>query len=428
MRKPSATDIAPADLPPDHAQHASALDVPAFPTLSLQRLISLRWLSVLSMILAAAAGHHLSEGTLFIAPLLAVAAVMLSVNTCLNLALLLDPKGLVRTSLFAPLVQLGFDLIGWGAFVYYSGGASNPLIAVFLPLAAFGALVLAPLQAWVFGLASLGTYTFLWVYYVPLEPLDVELASRWSRLGMWTVFVVSTTVVIWFVSRMMQAIRQRNAALSRAREESTRNQWLIFLGTLAAGTAHQMSTPLGTLQILVDELRLQHRDDAALCADLDLMRGQIAKCKSSLTELTARAGNPRNETQRLAFGNWLTGLAEAWQSTQPDGEIHLRLAPALQGVLVYPDSSLDGAIQSLLLPARPDTRPALEIDTERRDQAVHLHIRKSAHACPSSSATDDHSAQQAAIEALGGRLSIRSGPSGESTISITIPRALLLFP
>ena len=48
-------------------------------------------------------------GAPFIAPLLAVAAVMFSVNTCLNLALLLDPKGWSGTrSRESRWVQLGF--------------------------------------------------------------------------------------------------------------------------------------------------------------------------------------------------------------------------------------------------------------------------------------------------------------------------------
>ena len=129
----------------------------------------------------------------------------------------------------------------------------------------------------------------------------------------------------------------------------------------------------------------------------------------SLTELTARAGNLRNETQRLAFDDWLTGLAEAWQSTQPDGEIHLTLAPALRSSTQT--CSLDGAIQSLLLPARRTRAPPWRSTRKGGSGGPPAHPQER-RLPASSSATDDHPAQQAAIEALGGRLSIQSWAAG----------------
>lgn len=404
------------------------------PTISLRRLIGLRWFSVISMILAAIAGQWLAGDALFVAPLLAVAAVMASVNVCLHLALLLDPRGLVRLSLFAPLVQLGFDLIGWGAFVYYSGGAGNPLISVFLPLAAVGAMILPGWHAWFFGFASVATYTFLWFCYIPLDVPDTRVSDQLSRLGMWTVFVVSATVVVWFVSRMRQAVRHRDMALSTARETATRNRWLVFLGTLAAGTAHQMSTPLGTLQILIDELLLEHREDERLRADLELMQAQVATCKGSLTELTARAGQGRCDTrQSMTFDQWARGLVAAWQSTHPAIDVALNLDARLAQVRLYPDSGLATAIQSLLesLHGSPDAGLAIQARAEA-DQVI-VELEESG-----TTQTDDLSPTEVdadvrrdlartAIELLGGNMLVRSRPDRRATVSIHLPRTGLLW-
>jgi len=407
------------------------------PTISLRRLIGLRWFSVVSMILAAIAGQWLAGNTLFVAPLLAVAAVMASVNVCLHLALLLDPRGLVRLSLFAPLVQLGFDLIGWGAFVYYSGGAGNPLISVFLPLAAVGAMILPAWHAWFFGFASVATYSFLWFHYVPLDVPDPQVAEQLNRLGMWTVFVVSAIVVVWFVSRMMQAVRHRDMALSTAREAAMRNRWLVFLGTLAAGTAHQMSTPLGTLQILIDELLLEHRGDANLRADLELMQAQVATCKGSLTELTAKAGQGRSETrQTMPFDQWASGLVAAWQSTHPAIDVTLNLDARLAQTRLRPDSGLETAIQSLLeglhetagagLVIRARTEAELvivELEEADRDRPLQTADSAEAEADPEIR----HEVARTAIELLGGDLLIHSNPDRRATVAIHLPRAALLW-
>ncbi len=407
------------------------------PTISLRRLIGLRWFSVISMILAAIGGQWLAGEALFIAPLLAVAAVMASVNVCLHLALLLDPKGLVRLSLFAPLVQLGFDLVGWGAFVYYSGGAGNPLISVFLPLAAVGAMILPAWHAWFFGFASVATYSFLWFRYVPLDVPDPQVAEQLNRLGMWTVFVVSAIVVVWFVSRMMQAVRHRDMALSTAREAAMRNRWLVFLGTLAAGTAHQMSTPLGTLQILIDGLLHEHRGNENLRADLELMQAQVTTCKGSLTELTAKAGQGRSETrQTMPFDQWARGLVAAWQSTHPTIDVSLDLDAHLAQTRLRPDSGLETAIQSLLeglhetagaglvIRAHTDTEQVIvELEEAGSDHPRQAADRTGAKADPE---IRDEVARTA-IELLGGDLLIRGNPDRPMSVAIHLPRAALLW-
>jgi two-component system sensor histidine kinase RegB len=412
------------------------------PTISLRRLIGLRWFSVLSMIVAAVAGQWFTGSALFVAPLLAVAAVMASVNVCLQLALLFDPKGFVRISLFSPLVQLGFDLVGWGAFVYYSGGAGNPLISVFLPLAAVGAMILPPWHAWFFGFASVTTYSFLWFRYVPLDVPDVHVAYQLNRVGMWTVFVVSALVVVWFVSRMMQAIRHRDAALSAAREAHMRNRWLVFLGTLAASTAHQMSTPLGTLQILIDDLLLEHRSDGRLRADLELMRTQVATCKGSLTELTARAGQGRSESrQTMPFDQWMQGLVAGWQSTHPTINVALNLDSQLAHVQLYPDSGLEAAIQGLLESLRHTETPGLSICAKTEDDRVVLELDETGktplattdlapqytYDSSDADAGIQHDVARTAIELLGGDLLVLNRPDHSTTISIHLPKAALLW-
>lgn len=407
------------------------------PTISLRRLIGLRWFSVISMILAAIAGQWLAGEALFIAPLLAVAAVMASVNVCLHLALLLDPKGLVRLSLFAPLVQLGFDLIGWGAFVYYSGGAGNPLISVFLPLAAVGAMILPAWHAWFFGFASVATYSFLWFRYVPLDVPDPQVAEQLNRLGMWTVFVVSAIVVVWFVSRMMQAVRHRDMALSTAREAAMRNRWLVFLGTLAAGTAHQMSTPLGTLQLLIDELLYEHRGNDKLRADLELMLAQVATCKGSLTELTARAGQGRSEPgQSMPFDQWARGLVAAWQSTHPAIDVPLKLDARLTQLRLHPDSGLETAIQSILesLHGSADAGLAIQARAEADLIVVELEETSAEPLSPTTASTESetspdirHELAQTAIELLGGELHIRNHADRCASVAILFPRAALLW-
>ena len=57
-------------------------------------------------------------------------------------------------------------------------------------------------------------------------------------------------------------MRRRDQELAALRETALRDQQIVELGTLAAGTAHELNTPLSTLAILVEELD-EIRDDPA---------------------------------------------------------------------------------------------------------------------------------------------------------------------
>jgi signal transduction histidine kinase len=67
-------------------------------------------------------------------------------------------------------------------------------------------------------------------------------------------FVIAAVLIALFVGRMARLVRQRDGELAAMRENALRDQQIVELGTLAAGTAHELNTPLSTLAILASEL------------------------------------------------------------------------------------------------------------------------------------------------------------------------------
>lgn len=313
------------------------------------RLVSLRWLSVLAMLVAALISPNLLGSSVLMPRLLAFATLIAAINACLQLAVLFNRGASEGVPIFSPLIQLLFDLAAWGSYIYLSGGATNPLISVFLPLVAIGAIVLGKAQAWFLCVAAILAYSFLWRFYQPLRIPDAEMATRLHLLGMWLVFVVSAMVVVWFILQMMQAIRERDVALAEARERAIRNDWLVSLGSLAAGAAHELSTPLGTMNILIDEWLDDGHLPAAQRADYQLMQHQIDICKRSLGLLTQRAGNPRcDAVSALPVRRWLDSLLNAWCALHPDAGLQRKIDPALDTGGLESDPTLEQALVNLL--------------------------------------------------------------------------------
>ncbi len=82
-------------------------------------------------------------------------------------------------------------------------------------------------------------------------------------------------------------------------EAALRNEQILSLGTLAAGAAHKLGTPLGTMAVVIRELELSHAgNDADLQDDLRLLREQVEHCKQTISQILASAGQARDESLR----------------------------------------------------------------------------------------------------------------------------------
>jgi len=193
--------------------------------------------------------------------------------------------------LFGHLLIDGVFLI---VLLVFTGGVSNPLISYLLVLLAVGATLLPRFFISTFALLSVIIYTLFLLSDIAqgqdhtAEMMDFQL----HLVGMWVIFLVSAVLITVFVTRMARAIQDRELNLAQARESEIRNEQLVAIGTLAAGTAHALGTPLSTMSVLLTDLdklteqelqqQLTNKD---LQADIALLKQQVYRCKDSISEL-----------------------------------------------------------------------------------------------------------------------------------------------
>ncbi len=277
------------------------------------RLVLLRWWWVVGLSIAVLSAPTFLAIALPLRPVIAVLLLLAGFN-------FIAQRRAAHRDFDTPelAAQLGIDLTGMSVLLYLTGGATNPLVSLLLLPVAIAALTLP--GVWVAGIVgmAIGAYSFLMLYSLPLAIADAERATRLHLAGMWLTFLVSSVLIAWFVTRMTAAIRQRDAQLAEAREAALHNAQVVALGQLAAGAAHELGTPLATMNVLTGELMRDGRlpDDAR--QDLQLMHRQIALCKELIGGLTRRAGIGRaGDVQRVKVTDWLAGLLSRWRSHQP---------------------------------------------------------------------------------------------------------------
>ncbi|QWF72462.1 HAMP domain-containing histidine kinase [Methylomonas paludis] len=236
--------------------------------------------------------------------------------------------------------QICMDVFALAYLLYLTGGASNPIIWVFLLPLIVTAIMLPQAYAWNMVIITSCVYTVLIAYNVPLPIVEPHLMHppmtdatpemilkmhmmndrRYFNLhvfGMWFGFVFSAGLVAFFVVELSKTLRDRERNLAEARESALRDERVVSLGTLAASAAHDMGTPLGTIAILTHEMAAdlpEHRFPE-LAQKLLIVQQQIDRCKQALSVMSASAGEMRAESGKMMLvSEYIDEVLNQWRT------------------------------------------------------------------------------------------------------------------
>ena len=413
---------------------------PSSPADALRRLLNLRWLTIGCMLAVVALVPWLLDIPLPVRALLQIAAALVA----LNLLSLLRVRRLHDIHPAELFLQLCIDLGAWSLFLYFTGGATNPLISLLLPLVAIGAATLGAPFAWALAVLAVVAYSVLWDFNEQLDIYDSGLAVHWHLAGMWLSFALSAGVIVWYVVRMTAAIRSRDQALAEAREARLRNERIVALGNLAAGAAHELGTPLGTMAILAGELARNPALDDEVRADAELLREQVGHCKAILGSLTLRAGSLRAEGgEALPADAWLHGIIGRWRTLRPHVPLDVHCdcgspAPRLVG-----DATLEQAIHNLINNAADVSPDGVECRVDLDDARLKVRVLDRGPGLPADFRPNPEQYRHGpdagresglgiglllafdAVERCGGRIQFSPRPGGGTIASLELPLSSL---
>ncbi len=419
------------DLPlPDSAQRRN-----------LRRLVALRWVALAVMAITVAAVRAVYIESLEIAPIGWIITVAAALNVWTSWRVR-QPRQVPDSAVFFQLLADTAVLTG---VLYFTGGWSNPFVSLFLLPLVIAATVLPQRHAWAMAAATLGAYTLLGFWNVPLPHVhhDHGDSSEFGThvVGMWVSFVLSAGVIAYFVARMAATLRERDRELASARERALRDQHVLVLGTLAAGAAHQLGTPLATMAVMLRELEHDVADDPDLATELGRIREQVDACKTIISDMLAGAGQARSEGGRAeALDRFLEGTVDSWRMLRPGVDLALRLDGPKPAPRILAERTLAHTLVTLLDNAADASTEGVEmvgswtaerLTVEIRDRGAGLTAAVLAHVGrqPISTKSGGHGVglliANAALERFGGRVTLTNRDGGGAATRIELPlRAL----
>ena len=250
------------------------------------------------------------------------------------------------------IMHVAADTLVLGYLLYFTGGASNPFIMLLLvPIALSAAALSVPAVMAVACLAGVA-YLMLLVWYVPLpEPSQDAFIGGIALYiaGMGVNFVISALLLGFFINTLARNLRSQQMEIQRVRERALRDEGILAIATQAAGAAHELNTPLSTMRTLLPELQREHASDLALSEDLDLLKGQVDRCRTILREMVA-CGKAQlsQEPERLTVARFVQGCLERFQLLRPEAELQLDIPEETNLIVLRTPPGLRHALINLL--------------------------------------------------------------------------------
>ncbi len=424
---------------PDTAASA----IPERNRVNLRWLIKLRWGSVAGQLATIFGVMSLVDIHLPLIPLLLIVSVEAASNAAVTLWLS-RTKAEVREHQVAALMAL--DIVLLTLLLYFTGGPQNPFTFLYLVNIALASIALQAQWTWMLvALALMGVGVLPLVGYreLPLGHLGAAEREAIAQRGMWVAFGVTAGFIVHFLWRVTGALAERDRELRAARQVTQRQEQLASLATVAAGAAHELATPLGTIALVAKELERslpKPGSTESSLEDLRLIREQVARCRLILDQMGAGLGRSSEQVvEDIALPEL---IRDSLTGVRPEPAVFVEVEDAARGkILRLPGRAVSQALRALITNAQDASKDRVLVTGSVKGEQVRISVIDSGPGMsnevlsrisepffttkpPGSGMGLGLYLTRAVVEGLGGSLHIKSTLGEGTTASFELPIAV----
>lgn len=255
---------------------------------NLLQLILLRCIAIFGQSVTIIFTNFLLEIQLPLPQMFLIILALILINLC-SFYRYKKHKNISDKSLF---FELFLDVSAFALSIYFSGGASNPFISLFLLQVIIATILLQQNYAYLIAIITTIYYLLLSLYYQHLHAFHSHGGDggifNLHLQGMLISYILATILLVIFIGKIMQNLRLRDEKIRQMKEE---NQ-MVRNGLLAVAAAHELSTPLTTISVIISDWKnLDLQQD--LQNDIAKIEKQIASCKKIIDQILINSKRKR---------------------------------------------------------------------------------------------------------------------------------------
>jgi len=337
--------------------------------LRLRTLVLLRWVAVVGQ-LAAILGVHFGLGfNLPLAPCLAMVGLSAVINIWVHLSW---PHPRLAAH-WEATIQLGYDLVQLSVLLGMTGGLGNPFAVLLITPVTVAAASLPKRYAAILGFIALAAVAALAVWAAPLPWRGGELfvLPPLYRLGLAAALAIGVAFTGAYAWQAQAEAQRMELALAATQAVLEREQRMSALGGLAALAAHELGTPLATIQVVVKEMARGAEPGTPLAEDVQLLISQAERCREILRRLGRSPTDADAHHARMSLSQLMDEVAEPHRGGEIFINIDVACAPgapilevrrmpeALHGLSAFVENAIDFAETAVELTAYYDDRQLL---------------------------------------------------------------------
>ena len=404
-------------------------------------LVTLRWTAIAGQVLALIIVHQVLGYKFPIWPAAAVIAISAVINIIVTSAFPLDR----RASDMEALGQLGFDLFQLSALLWLTGGMNNPFALLFIAPVVTGATTLSKRVVLSLGaLAAILSFGLLhFSRPLPWLPEGEFTLPYIFTVGSWIALLVGMVFTSAYAWRASEESRRMSEALAATEAVLAHEQKLSALGGMAAAAAHELGTPLATIQVTAKEMARELAADTPLGEDARLMHSQAERCRDILQQLAYRGDEGDMVHDALVLEALIEEAAEPFIGFGPDISVSVsgdgpapiieRKAELLYGLKNFIENAMDFANSQVdisgswtkthIMISIEDNGPGF--DPAVRDRLGEPYVTSRPHKSNAGGLGLGFFIAKTLIERTGGSVRFRNRRHGGASVNLKWPRAAL---
>jgi len=220
-------------------------------------------------------------------------------------------------------ISLLIDIFLVGGILYLTGGHLNPFSTMLLLYVFLVAAVLKDERwTWISFLAAGFTFGVLFVWYHPVPAFgshnvmtDHHAHGHHTGFsahlyGMLLSFILLGAIFSYFFSRLHRAQSAMEKQLTLLRVREVEDQKMLGLATLCAGAAHELGTPLGTMSLILEDLKQRESRESLPKKDLEELTIELSRITSVLDRMRAEPDSKIEHPEVFTLKSVVEELAE----------------------------------------------------------------------------------------------------------------------